>query len=67
MYTQNYYEKNFAFYKKIYNYIKNLLTTQFLKNFVFSLNIRMLNQGLNLSLNEFGLKAKYRNISDYEN
>ena len=31
------------------------------------LNIRMVNQGLNLSLNELKLIAGHRNISDYEN
>ena len=33
----------------------------------FLLNIRMVNQGLNLSLNELRLIAEHRNISDYEN
>ena len=31
------------------------------------LNIRMINQGLNLWLNELRLIAEHRNISDYEN
>ena len=37
-------------------------------NFFFcSLNIRMVNSSLNLSLNELKLIAEHRNISDYEN
>ena len=46
-------------YKKIspHNYKDNF----------FLLNIRMVNQELNLSLNELKLIAEYRNISDYEN
>ena len=48
----NYKKKN---YKKIKKKKKNLL------------NIRMVKQGLNLSLNELRLIAEHRNISDYEN
>ena len=55
------------FYKKIYNYIKNFLHGTIIKKIFCLLNIRMVNQGLNLSLNELKLIAGHRNISDYEN
>ena len=41
------------------------MTTQFQKNFCL-LNIRMVTQGLNISLNELRLIAEHRNISHYE-
>ena len=56
MYTHNY-----------YNYIKNFFTTQLYIKMFFLLRIRMVNQGINLSLNELRLIAQHRNISDYEN
>ena len=37
------------------------------KKLFWSLNIRMVNPGLNLSFNELRLIAEHRNISDYEN
>ena len=49
-----------------YNYIKKFLHHTIIKKF-FLLNIRMVNQGLNLSLNELRLIAENRNISYYEN
>ena len=42
-----------------------MFTTQLQR--IFLLNIRMVNQGLNLSLNELRLIAGHRNISNYEN
>ena len=58
MYTYNY-----------YNYTKKFFTTlhTILHLFFFLLNIRMVNQALNLLLNELRFIAKHRNISDYEN
>ena len=56
MYTQNY-----------YNYIKKFLHHTMIKKYFFLLNIRMVNQGLNLSLNELRLIVEHRHISDYEN
>ena len=47
--------------------MKKFLHRTIIKKFLFSLNIRMVNQGLNLSLNELKLIAEHRNISDYEN
>ena len=38
-----------------------------MKKFICLLNIKMVNPGLNLSLNELRLIAEHRNISDYEN
>ena len=67
MYTHNYYKKSFTFYKKIYNYIKKISKQRNYKNFFCLLNMRMVNPGLNLSLNELRLIAEHRNISDYEN
>ena len=67
MYTHNYYKKSFTFYKKIYNYIKKISKQHNYKNFFCLLNIRIVNPGLNLSLNKLRLIAEYRNISDYEN
>ena len=65
MYTHNYYKKIFTFYKKIYNYIKKKNSKQrSYKKFFCLLNIRMVNPGLNLSLNELRLKAEHRNISE---
>ena len=60
-------KKFLLFYKKIYNYIKKFLCHTIIKIFFCLLNIRMVNQGLNLSLNELRLIAEHRNISDYEN
>ena len=56
MYTHNYYK-----------YIKKFLYHTNIKKSFCLLNIRMVNQGPNLSLNELRLTAEYRNISDYEN
>ena len=67
MCTQNYYKNFFTFYKKIYNYKKKFLHHTIIKNKIFLLNIRMVNQGLTLSLNELKLIAEHTNISDYEN
>ena len=67
MYTQNYYKHFFTFYKKNYNYMKKISSPHNYKNFFFLLNIRMVNQRLNLSLNELRLIAEHRNISDYKN
>ena len=47
-------------------FIKKNFTTQLYEKKIL-LNIRMVNQGLNLSLNELRLIAEHRNISDYEN
>ena len=66
MYTQIIIKKNLLFIKKFIIIQKNFFITQLKKKF-FSLNIRMVNQGLNLSLNELKLIAKHRNISDYKN
>ena len=57
MYTHNYY-KNFFLIRQL---------SKKKKKKKFLVNIRMVNQGLNLSLNELKLIAQYRNISDYEN
>ena len=48
-------------------YKKILYRTITEKSFFCSLNIRMVNQELNLSLNELRLISEHRNISDYEN
>ena len=64
----NYYNFFLLIIKKFYNYIKKLfLHLTNIKNFFCSLNIRMVNLSLNLSLNELKLIAEHRNISDYEN
>ena len=55
MYTHNY-----------FNYIKKFLHHTIIKKSYF-FNIRMVNQGLNLSLNELRSIAEHRNISNYEN
>ena len=55
------------FIKNIYNYIKKFLYHTTIKKLFCSLNIRMANQGLNLSLDELRLIAEHRNITDYEN
>ena len=67
MYTQNYYKFLLPFYKKIYNYIKKISSPHNYKNIFCLLNIKLVNQGLNLLLNELRLTAEHRNISDYEN
>ena len=54
------------FIKKIYNYIKKVSSHTIIKKKFCSLNIMMVNQGLNLSLNELRLIAEHRNISDSE-
>ena len=46
---------------------KKFLHHTIIKKFFRLLNIRMVNQGLNFSLNELKLIAEHRNISDYEN
>ena len=53
-------------YPNYYNYIKKFLHRTIIKK-KCSLNIKMVNQGLNLSLKEWRLIAEHRNISDYEN
>ena len=54
-------------YPNYYYYIKKLLHhTIIKKKEICSLNMRMVNQGLNLSLKEWRLIAEHRNISDYE-
>ena len=50
-----------------HNYLKEISSPHSYKKKNFLLNIRMVNQGLNLSLNELRLIAEHRNISDYEN
>ena len=62
-------KKFLLFIKTIYNYIykKNFLRHTIIKTFICLLNIKMVNPGLNLSLNELRLIAEHRNISDYEN
>ena len=68
MYTQITIKIFLLFYKKIYNYIKkNSSPHNYIYKKNFLLNIRMINPGLNLSLNELRLIAEHRNISDYEN
>ena len=60
--------KNFLlFIKKIYNNIKKISSPHNYKNIFCLLNIKLVNQGLNLLLNELRLTAEHRNISDYEN
>ena len=54
-------------YPNYYNYIKKFLHRTIIKKKKCSLNIKMVNQGLNLSLKEWRLIAEHRNISDYEN
>ena len=54
-------------YPNYYNYIKKFLHHTIIKKKNCSLNIKMVNQGLNLSLKEWRLIAEHRNISDYEN
>ena len=51
--------------KKNYNYIKKVSSPHNYKKKFCLLNIRMVNQGLHLSLNELRLIAEHRNISDY--
>ena len=58
--------KFFLFFIKNYNFIKKIFSPHKHKKIFFLLNIRMVNQGLNLSLNELKLIAEYRNIIDYE-
>ena len=68
MYTYNYYKKFFTFYKKYWQLYKKIsLPYNYKKNLFFPLDIRMVNQGLNLSLNKLRLIAEHRNISDFEN
>ena len=68
MYTQNYYKKFFTFLsKRIYNYIKQFFNHEIIKKLFCLLNIRMVNDLINLSLNELRLIAEHRNISYYEN
>ena len=65
MYTYNYYNFFLLFINKNYNYIKKFSSPHNYKFlFVCLLNIRMVNPGLNLSLNELRLKAEHRNISE---
>ena len=81
MYTQNYYKnfllfiknlwlykKSFTFYKKNYNYIKKYFTTQLQKKIFFLTNIRIVNQGLNLSLidaDDDEYRKKLKVLEDY--
>ena len=68
MYTHNYYKKIFTFYKKNLQLFKKRISSPHnYKKKIRLLNIRMVNQALNLSLNELRLIAEHRNISDYEN
>ena len=57
----------FLFIKRIYNYVKKISWPHNYKKIFCLLNIRMVTQGLNLSLNELRLIAEHRNISHYEN
>ena len=57
-------KKNLLFIKKIY---KKISSPRSYKEFFCSLNIRIVNPTLNLSLNELRLTAEHRNISDSEN
>ena len=66
MYIHNYNKNFLLFIKKNYNYIKNISSLHNYKKIFCLLNIIMVNQGLNLSLNELRLIAEHRNISDYE-
>ena len=53
----------FLLIKKICNYIKKNFSSPYnYKKKVFLLNIRMVNQGLYLSLNEYRLIAEHRNM-----
>ena len=67
MYTYHSYKKFLLSIKKIYSHIKKFLYHTIIAKIFCLLNIRMVNQGLNLSLNQLTLIAKHRNISDYEN
>ena len=68
MYTHNCYKKISTFYKKSLQLFKKIIcSTHNYKKKIRLLNIRMKNQGLNLSFNELRLIAEHRNISDYEN
>ena len=59
-------KKFLPFTNKNYNYIKKISSPHNYKFFfVCLLNIRMVNPGLNLSLNELRLIAEHRNISGY--
>ena len=49
-----------------HNYYKKFLHHTIIKKFFCLLNVRMVNQGLTLSLNELRLIAEHRNISYYE-
>ena len=61
-------KKLLLFIKKNYNYIRKHSSPHNYNFFCFCLlNIKMVNQGLNLSLNELILIAEHRNISEYEN
>ena len=66
MLTHNHYNFFFNFYKKNYNYVKKNSSPHNYEKEFYLLNIGMVNQGLNLSLNELRLIAEHRNISDYE-
>ena len=46
-----------------HNYLKEISSPHSYKKKNFLLNIRMVNQGLNLSLNELRLTAEHKNIS----
>ena len=64
----NYYKQIFTFYKKNFIIIKkNFLPLTNIKHFFCSVNIRMVNSSLNLSLTELKLTAEHSNTSDYEN
>ena len=67
MYTQITIKKCLLFFKKNYNYIKNIFSPHNYKKKICLLNIKMTNPGVNLPLNELRLIAEHRKISDYEN
>ena len=67
MYTIIIINKFLLFKKKFYNYIKSFLPLTNIKHFFCSVNIRMVNSSLNLSLTELKLTAEHSNTSDYEN
>ena len=73
-YTNNSHKNHYEHKAKIYNYcmytqitIKKFPHHTIIKKLICSLNIRMVNQRLNLSLNELRIIAEHGNVRDYEN
>ena len=57
----------YFFIKRNYNFIKKKFFHHRIIKEIFLVNIRMVNQGLHLSLNKLRLIAEHRSISEYEN